>query len=404
MKVGVIGGGPSGMMAAIKASQGGNQVVLLEKNNKLGKKLFITGKGRCNLCNDCDDEDFFNQIVSNPSFMYSSYYAFPPHSLMNFFEDRQTPLKVERGKRVFPRSDKSSDIIRALEKELIKNQVEIHYNCEVQSIYKDGIFYVKTSSQSFSFDKIIIATGGFTYPACGSTGQGYNFAKRLGHTIVEPKAGLVGLRTNHKGKKDLVGLSLKNIEIFAKKDRKKIKIFGDLLFTHYGVSGPSVLSLSSYINRWDRCEVFIDFKPAVSKEKLDQRLIREFKESPNKGLEKILENLSPKSLVPILLEESSIDGKTKAHQITKEERRFLVNLYKEFPLHYRSLFEESTGIISSGGVDVKEINPSTMESKLCKGLYFAGEIIDVDALTGGYNLQVAFSTGYLAGLSMGEHL
>lgn len=402
MKVGIIGGGPSGMMAAIMASQGGHDVTLLEKNEKLGKKLFITGKGRCNICNDCEDHEFFEQVMRNPSFLYSSFYTFPPFSLMTFFEERNLKLKVERGRRVFPDSDKSSDVIQVLRRELDRQGVEVKLKTEILSIEKKDGFILTSQKESLCFDKILIATGGFTYPACGSTGQGYSFAQSMGHSIIEPRAGLVGLRTNHFGKKDLIGLSLKNIELLAEGKEKSAKEFGDLLFTHYGVSGPTVLSISSRINRWDKVNLYIDFKPGLDREKLDQRLLRELENAPNKGIDKILETLSPKSLVPILLGQLGLDEKTKANQLKRESRAKIVDIYKKFPINYQGLFEESTGIVTSGGVKVDEINPSTMESKICPGLYFAGEVVDVDALTGGYNLQIAFSTGYLAGMHIGE--
>lgn len=402
MKIAVIGGGPAGMMSAIKAAEAGAKITLFEKNEKLGKKLFITGKGRCNLCNDCEDHEFFPEIVRNANFLYSAYYSFPPFSLMQFFENLGLSLKVERGRRVFPKSDHSSDVIKVLEKELTKKSVEIRYNSPVRSISYSNQFSLESKGNIDVFDKVIIATGGITYPRCGSTGDGFRFAEKLGHKIIRPKAGLVGLRTNHILKKELTGLSLKNVTLIAKENKKNEKIFGDLLFTHYGISGPSALSMSSLINRWEKCDLYIDFKPALSEEKLDKRLVREIESNPNKSIQNILENLSPKSLVPAILEVAKIDSIKKGHQITKEERMELTLSYKNFPLNYLSLFDESTGIITSGGIDVRDINPSTMESKIQKDLYFVGEVLDVDAFTGGYNLQIAFSTGYLAGISIGN--
>lgn len=387
------------MMAAIRGAED-DKVLLIEQNEKLGKKLYITGKGRCNLCNDGEDELFFDSLHRNGRFMYSSYYSLTSYSLQYFFESGGVPLKVERGQRVFPVSDKSSDIIRRLERELLERKVEIRYNTKVLNVKKNGDeFCVETDRGPFIGDKVIVATGGITYKNTGSTGDGYRWAKDFGIKIVKPLAGLVGLRADIPFRESLQGLSLKNVELHAGTEDGEYSEFGEMLITHYGVSGPIVLSLSSGINRKKHVDLWIDLKPALSREKLNERLIREVNENSNKEMHTILKNLAPKSLVEPLLFLSKLEPSMPAHQLSVEMRKNLVDSFKHFPLTYRGLFDENTGIVTTGGVDVSELNPSTMESRKVSGLYFCGEVIDVDGPTGGYNLQIAFSTGYLAGMS-----
>ncbi|MDD7362925.1 MAG: NAD(P)/FAD-dependent oxidoreductase [Peptoniphilus sp.] len=398
----VVGGGPSGMMAAIKASEKA-EVALIEKNEKLGKKLFITGKGRCNLCNDCDDRFFFDALHRNSAFMYSSYYTFSNETLKNFFEVRRVPLKVERGERVFPISDKSSDIIRCLSRELKRSGVDVHLDTEVSTIRRHGeVFEVSTNRGIFRAEKVIVATGGVTYPATGSTGDGYTWAKSFGMRIVRPIAGLVGLRCDMRGMETLSGLSLKNVELYAETERGVSSEFGEMLFTHYGISGPIVLSLSSRINRDDRVKLRIDLKPALDREQLTRRILREIDSNANRELKTIVKTMVPRSLVSPILDAAEIPEDLPGHQLSVEMRERLIDVLKAFPIHYKGLFDESTGIVTTGGVDVDDIDPSTMESRTQKGLYLCGELIDVDGPTGGFNLQIAFSTGYLAGLSAAE--
>ena len=387
------------MMAAIRGAEN-DKVLLIEQNEKLGKKLFITGKGRCNLCNDGEDELFFDSLHRNGRFMYSSYYSLTSYSLQYFFESGGVPLKVERGQRVFPVSDKSSDVIRRLERELLDRKVEIRYNTKVLNVEKTGDeFCVQTDRGPFNGDKVIVATGGITYKNTGSTGDGYRWAKELGLKVVKPVAGLVGLRADIPFRKSLQGLSLKNVQLFARTEDGEDSEFGEMLITHYGISGPIVLSLSSRINRKKHVDLWIDLKPALSREKLNERLIREVNKNSNKEMHTILKNLVPKSLVEPLLFLSNLDPAMPAHQLTVEMRKELVENFKRFPMTYRGLSDENTGIVTTGGIDVSELNPSTMESLKVSGLYFCGEVIDVDGPTGGYNLQIAFSTGNLAGMS-----
>lgn len=387
------------MMAAIRGAED-DEVLLIEQNEKLGKKLFITGKGRCNLCNDGEDELFFDALHRNGRFMYSSYYSLTSYSLQYFFESGGVPLKVERGQRVFPVSDKSSDVIRRLERELLEREVEIRYNTKVLSVKKIGDeFCVQTDRGPFNGDKVIVATGGITYKNTGSTGDGYQWAKDFGIKVVKPLAGLIGLRADIPFRESLQGLSLKNVELYAHTEDGECSEFGEMLITHYGVSGPIVLSLSSRINRKKHVDLWIDLKPALSREKLNERLIREVNGNSNKEMHTILKNLAPKSLVEPLLFLSKLEPSMPAHQLSVEMRKNLVESFKHFPLTYRGLFDENTGIVTTGGIDVSELNPSTMESRNVSGLYFCGEVIDVDGPTGGYNLQIAFSTGHLAGMS-----
>lgn len=396
MKIAIIGGGPAGMMCAIKAAEN-HQVTIFEKNEKLGKKLFITGKGRCNLTNYCDEREFLKNIVNNSSFMYSSIYSFSPFTTYYYFEELGLPLKVERGNRVFPASDKSSDVIKAYEKKLKDLGVKINLNYEVTSIEKvDGKFIINGREK---FDKVVIASGGISYKLTGSTGDGYKFAKDFGHKVIDQVPGLIGI--NLKNNFSLAGLTLKNVELKVLKDKKILsREFGEMLFTHRGISGPIVLTTSSKINRLKDFEMYLDLKPALDPEKLDARILRDFEENQNKNLENVMKSLLPRDLIIYVLEGAGISGEKKVNQITKEEREGLVRTIKNFGLKFDSLDDIDRAIVTSGGVDVKDIDPKTMESKKVKGLYFIGEVLDLDGLTGGFNIQIANSTGYSCGINL----
>lgn len=397
MKIAIIGGGPAGMMAGIIASRHG-QVSLFEKNEKLGKKLYITGKGRCNLTNNKDISEFFPAVVRNPEFLYSAFYQFTNQDLQNLIP---LDFKVERGDRVFPQSDKSSDVIRALEKILREAGVQVYKNTPVLDLEKEGQFILKTKEGTQAFDRVILATGGRSYPVTGSTGDGYRFAQKFGHSLVPLRGGLVGILLEDSFVKDLEGLSLKNVSLKARGDRK-LSLFGEALFTGQGLSGPIALTMSSYINRWKKVDLALDLKPGLTPEKLDQAILRDFQEGPNKEIQTILAGRLPHRLVDVFLSVLGLDPHKKVNEITKVQRKSLVETMKNFPLHYGGLDKLDHAIITSGGVDVKEVDPSTMESKKIPGLYFCGEVLDLDALTGGYNLQIAFSTGHLAGESAGK--
>lgn len=396
MKIAIIGGGPAGMMCAIKAAEN-HQVTIFEKNEKLGKKLFITGKGRCNLTNYCDEREFLKNIVNNSSFMYSSIYSFSPFTTYYYFEELGLPLKVERGNRVFPASDKSSDVIKAYEKKLKDLGVKINLNYEVTSIGKvDGKFIINGREK---FDKVVIASGGISYKLTGSTGDGYKFAKDFGHKVIDQVPGLIGI--NLKNNFSLAGLTLKNVELKILKDKKILsREFGEMLFTHRGISGPIVLTTSSKINRLKDFEMYLDLKPALDPEKLDARILRDFHENQNKNLENVMKSLLPRDLIIYVLEGAGISGEKKVNQITKEDRESLVKTIKNFELKFDSLDDIDRAIVTSGGVDVKDIDPKTMESKKVKGLYFIGEVLDLDGLTGGFNIQIANSTGYSCGINL----
>ncbi|MBE6082039.1 MULTISPECIES: NAD(P)/FAD-dependent oxidoreductase [Tissierellales] len=400
--VGVIGGGPAGIIAAGTAASNGRKVTLIEKNNKIGKKLYITGKGRCNITNSSPIEDFFDNIVTNYQFLYSALYSFTNTDILNLLSKYGLKVKVERGNRVFPLSDKSSDVIKTFEKFLKDNGVEILFNFEVRNISKKGnkFMIMGKNGEKLFFDKIIICTGGKSYPSTGSTGDGYNFAQNLGHRIIPLKPSLVPFETVESWVKDLQGLTLKNVRLSAYSDGKKIyEDFGEMLFTHFGISGPIVLTMSNYINKYDgkRIDLKIDLKPALSIDKLDERILRDFDLYKNKHISNGLKDLLPKKMIPIILRLSKIDEEKFINQITKEERNNIVDLIKSVPLTFKKFRPLEEAIVTSGGVSTLEINSSTMESKILKGLFFAGEIIDIDGLTGGYNLQIAYSTGYLAG-------
>ncbi|MDF2539331.1 MAG: hypothetical protein K0S76_2352 [Herbinix sp.] len=405
----VVGGGASGMLAAIIAARNGNKVILLEKNEKLGKKLFITGKGRCNLTNACDRDTFFEQVVSNPKFLFRAFHQFNNYDVMNFFEELGLPIKTERGMRVFPESDKSSDVIAALKKELERQSVEIRYHSEVLSILTEsGCFQgvkIKNSATVVQGDAVIIATGGLSYPLTGSTGDGYNFAKAMGHTVTQLNPSLVPIHVKESFVKDLMGLSLKNVEVVITSGTKEIyRDFGELLFTHFGVSGPVILSASSYLvpylNQKNELLLSIDLKPALTQEQLDNRILRDFEEFKNKQFKNSLDQLLPNKLIDVIIRLSLIDPEKKVNSITKEERIRLSDTLKHLTFHIHKLSDYNQAVITKGGIHIKEINPSTMESKLCKNVYYVGEVLDLDALTGGFNLQIAWSTAYLAGSSI----
>ena len=396
MKIAIIGGGPAGMMCAIKAAEN-HQVTIFEKNEKLGKKLFITGKGRCNLTNYCDEREFLKNIVNNSSFMYSSIYSFSPFTTYYYFEELGLPLKVERANRVFPASDKSSDVIKAYEKKLKALGVKINLNYEVTSIEKVDDKFILNGREKF--DKVVIASGGISYKLTGSTGDGYKFAKDFGHKVIDQVPGLIGI--NLKNNFSLAGLTLKNVELKILKDKKILsREFGEMLFTHRGISGPIVLTTSSKINRLKDFEMYLDIKPALDPEKLDARILRDFHENQNKNLENVMKSLLPRDLIIYVLEGAGISGDKKVNQITKEDRESLVRTIKNFGLKFDSLDDIDRAIVTSGGVDVKDIDPKTMESKKVKGLYFIGEVLDLDGLTGGFNIQIANSTGYSCGINL----
>ena len=402
-KVIVAGGGAAGMMAAIWSARNGNQVLLIEKNEKLGKKLFITGKGRCNVTNGCDVEELFPKVVSNPRFLYSSFYSFTNQDTIDFFEDLGLPLKRERGDRIFPVSDHSSDVIRALSKEMDRLGVEVRLNTEIHSllIEENQVSGIKLKDGKIEkADSVIVCTGGVSYPSTGSTGDGHRWAKNAGHKVTELSPSLVPVHIKEDWCPRMMGLSLRNTGFKAMAGKKKIyEEQGELLFTHFGISGPVVLSFSAYAKKYlDKdLKVILDLKPAMSKDQLDARILRDFKEKLNKQFKNSLDDLLPKKMIPIIIEASEIPPEKQVNEVTREERTRLVNLLKEFTLTVTGLGEFKEAIITKGGVAVKEVDPGTMESKRVKGLFFAGEILDLDALTGGYNLQIAWSTAYLAG-------
>lgn len=421
-KVIVIGGGAAGMMAAIAAAKQGKSVCLLEKNEKLGKKLFITGKGRCNVTNASDMETLFENVCTNRKFLYSAFYQYDNQAVMDFFEKAGCPLKIERGNRVFPVSDHSSDIIGALNRELKKLGVEICLNTEVEQILtksetddepaeeakesiKPHFVGVKLKNKQIVYgESCIVCTGGVSYPSTGSTGDGYRFAEELGHKVVDCKPALVPLEAKEGWCKELMGLSLKNVAVRLVCGKKEIySEFGEMLFTHFGVSGPLIISASSYLTKdKEEAKLFIDLKPALNLEQLDKRLLRDFDDNKNKQFKNVLGGLFPTKLIPVMVEISGIHPDKKVNEITKEERKAFAMLIKELPLTITGKRSLAEAIITQGGVSVKDVNPSTMESKKVQGLYFAGEVLDLDAMTGGYNLQIAWSTGYLAGFCAGE--
>ena len=404
----VIGGGAAGMMAAITAVSQGHNVTLFEKNEKLGKKLFITGKGRCNFTNAGDAEDIFNSVVTNKKFLYSAFNGFSNYDTMGFFGELGLDFKVERGNRVFPSSDHSSDVIGALSRRMKQLGVKVELNTQVDEVIaNNGEFSAVKVTDAYnkkrtvSADKLIIATGGNSYQSTGSTGDGYRFAKSLGHEVTPILPALVPFIVKEEWERDLQGLSLKNVNVTIYDDKKIVySDFGEMLFTHFGVSGPTVLSASSYAAKIIKnrpLKLVIDLKPALDEQQLDERILRDFEEFKNKSFKNSLDKLLPKKLIPVIVELIKIEPDKKIHDITKQERMTLVKLIKNLTLTLTGLRGFNEAIITQGGVSVKQINPTTMESKLVKNVYFAGEVIDVDAVTGGFNLQIAWSTAYAAG-------
>ena len=407
-KIAVSGGGAAGMIAAVFAARNGNEVSLYEKNEKLGKKLFITGKGRCNLTNTAEMEDMFNAVVSNPKFLYSSFYSFTNDQTIAFFEELGVKTKTERGGRVFPASDHSSDVIHGLERELNRLGVRIELNTEVKEILTEngkvqGLMLA--SGKKVEADAVIVAAGGLSYPSTGSTGDGYRMARSCGHKVTRLFPALVPMEVKEWYAKELMGLSLRNIEITITDGTKKLyQDFGEMLFTHYGVSGPVILSASSIVgSRLAEKELtlHIDLKPALTKEQLDKRVLREFDANHNRQFKNASAGLFPAKLRPVIVELSGIPEEKKVNEITREERKKFTDLIKDFSMTLTGLRSYNEAIITKGGVSVKEIDPGTMESKLVKGLFFAGEVLDLDAVTGGFNLQIAWSTGFLAGTYAG---
>ena len=405
----VVGGGAAGMFAAIAAAKNGHQVTLYEKNEKLGKKIFITGKGRCNITNAADMEELFDAVVTNSKFLYSSFYGYTNQNVIDFFEDAGVPVKIERGNRVFPISDHSSDVIRALEREMKKVGVKVCLNTEVKSVEAekgkfDKVVLKDTTTQTA--DACIVATGGLSYRSTGSTGDGFRFAENVGHKVTQCFPSLVPMETKEPWICELQGLSLRNVEAKILDGKKELyKDFGEMLFTHFGVSGPLIISASSYVGKkfMDKngqkkeLTLEIDLKPALTEEQLDQRVLRDFEENHNRQFKNAITKLFPTKLIPVMLELGGIVTEKKVNSIEKEERKQFVDLIKHFRMTLTGLRDYPEAIITKGGVNVKEIDPGTMESKLVKGLYFAGEVLDLDALTGGFNLQIAWSTGYAAG-------
>ena len=407
IEVVVIGGGAAGMMAAITAARQGAQVTLLEPNERLGKKLNITGKGRCNVTNDCDQETLMANIPGNGRFLYSALNRFTPQDTMAFFEALGVPLKVERGNRVFPVSDRSFDISGALERELRRLKVRILRERAAEVTVENGrVTGVRSDRQHHPADTVVLATGGVSYPGTGSTGDGYAMAAELGHTIVAPRGSLVPLESGDADCAAMQGLSLRNVEatVLNGKNKPVFREFGEMLFTHFGVSGPLVLSASAHLRRWDKEQyrLSIDLKPALDEQKLDSRILRDIGENPNRDMANILSGLVHRSMVPVLLRRLALPEGEKANSLTKEQRRALVQELKHFTVTLTGPRPVAEAIVTAGGVKVGEVVPGTMASKLAEGLYFAGEILDVDAYTGGFNLQIAWATGYLAGLSAAE--
>mgnify|MGYP005752802255 CR=1 FL=1 len=408
-KVIVVGGGAAGMLAGLIAARQGHKVRILEKNEKLGKKLFITGKGRCNITNAADMEILFDNVVSNKKFLYSSFYNFTNYDMINLLESLGVKTKVERGDRVFPASDKSSDVIRGLQSELERLGVKIEFHTEVKElVVEEGVckgVTVKGMRGVLAATSVIVCTGGFSYQMTGSTGDGYRFAEENGHKVIPVHPSLVPLEIKESFAKEMQGLSLKNVQVSIYNGKKNIyENFGEMLFTHFGVSGPLILSASSYITKWvsegRELKLVLDVKPALSNEQLDARLLRDFEKNINRQFKNVLDELLPKKMIPVIIKLSGIDPEKKANAITKEERANLVSVMKGLTMHIAGLRGFNEAIITKGGVNVKEINPATMESKLVQGLFFAGEVLDLDALTGGFNLQIAWSTAYTAGISV----
>ncbi len=414
MKVVVIGGGPAGMLSAISAKSAGNDVIILEKNNMLGKKLLITGKGRCNITSSLNIDNFIKNIPGNGMFLYSAFQKFNNVDIINFLKKQGLVVKEERGNRIFPITDKSKDVLDCFKHKLEELKVKVYYNSNVTEIIKNKeenkVIGVIVNGRKLEADKVILATGGKSYPLTGSTGDGYSMAKKLGHTVTKIKPSLVPLEIYESNFcKKLQGLSIRNVGIIIRDEKNNKNIyedFGEMIFTHFGVSGPIILSSSAHLVRYKNIEEIlaqknvtlnIDLKPALSQEKLEKRIIRDFEEVKNKQFKNSLDKLLPQKLIPVIIEKSNINPEKKVNEITKIERKNLVELLKKFSLKIKNFRPIEEAIITSGGINIKEIDPKTMQSKICKGLYFAGEIIDVDAYTGGFNLQIAYSTGFVAG-------
>ena len=397
----VIGGGPAGMFAAITAAKFGKRVLLLERNDRLGKKLLITGKGRCNVTNDCTAQDVLQNTPRNGRFLYSAMTAFPPEKIKAFFEENGCQLKTERGNRVFPVTDKSQSILDCLQSQLRRLNVTVK-TARVTGLVVEGnaVTGVKTAAETIHSDWVILATGGASYPTTGSTGDGYTLAKAVGHTVVEPQGSLVPLETAGNDCQDMQGLSLRNVGVKLLNGKGKVlyKDFGELLFTHFGVSGPTVLSASCHL-KGEGCRLLIDLKPALEENKLDDRILRDMELYKNRSMENALTDLLPRSMIPVVLRRLDIDPNMQANALTRQKRRSMVELLKGFSVEITGKRPVAEAIITSGGIKVSEIDPRTMESKKAAGLYFAGEVIDCDAYTGGFNLQIAWATAYAAGLS-----
>ncbi|MEG2295475.1 MAG: NAD(P)/FAD-dependent oxidoreductase [Oscillospiraceae bacterium] len=401
----VIGAGAAGLISAGFSAKQKQSVLVIEKKAKAGRKVVVTGKGRCNVTNNCDEQTFVRQVKTNGRFLYSAIHAFNTTDTINFFEEQGVPLKTERGNRVFPESDCSLDVVDAMVRFANKNGVKFVNNTAKSLLLENGLLkgVICENGERYYSKKVVIATGGLSYPLTGSTGDGYRMAQEVGHTIVRPIPSLVPIILSEKWCEELMGLSLKNVVVRLLDTKKNKTIFeeiGEMLFTHFGVSGPLILSCSSHMDiQVQKYRIFIDLKPALSMEQLDTRILRDFEKYKNKEFSNALDDLLPKKMIPIMIMRSEIDGSTKVHQVTKLQRQKLVELFKSFPLTPVGFRPIDEAIITSGGISTTEINPKTMESKILKGLYFAGEVIDVDAYTGGYNLQIAYCTGYLTSQS-----
>lgn len=402
--IAIIGGGGAGLMAGGLLASQGQSVTIFDGNEKCGKKIYITGKGRCNLTNACSIEEYLNNVVNGQKFMMGAIRRFSPQDTIDYFEANGLKLKVERGSRVFPLSDKASDVSKTLLKTCKDCDIKLNEKVEDLRFDEKTKKFILTTSKSIMlpFEKVIVATGGKSYSLTGSTGDGYAFAKKFGHNIIKPCGALTAIEIKDKFASSIMGLPLKNVELKAKFDGKKKSLFGEMMFTDKGITGPIVLSMSSFINRCQKVELAIDFKPALSEEELETRILRDFSVNQNKNLAYILRGLLPKNFVPVFLTKTCLDGEKKVNSVTVNERKTIINTLKNFTLTFSKLYPLESGIITSGGVDLKEINPKSMESKLQKGLYFIGEVLDVDCLTGGFNLQTAFSTAYSCAKSIIE--
>ncbi len=403
-KVLIVGGGAAGMLASIFSARNGHEVHVYEKNEKLGKKLYITGKGRCNLTNACDMDALFASVRTNSRFLYSAFYGFTNQDTMAFFEEEGLKIKTERGERVFPLSDRSADVLDTLRRSMRRAGVEVHLNTEVKDIIveaEEARGLILSDKTRIEGDAVIVATGGLSYPVTGSTGDGYRFAKEAGHKVTDCIPSLTPFNIREQFVKDLQGLSLKNVELRICNGKKEVfREFGEMMFTHFGITGPLVLTASSYVGALaakQELQAVLDLKPALSEEQLDQRILREFDANHNKSFKNVIGSLFPAKLTPVMIGLSGIDQDKKVHDISREERQGFVKLTKSLPMTVTGLRDYKEAIITKGGVAVKEINPSTMESKFVKGLYFIGEVLDLDAVTGGFNLQIAWSTAYAAG-------